>query len=255
MSSGTDDKNLTEVTENMSELNPDVIAQQNQNAVAETASPAAQTPIKGKTDSKGRAFDPSRHQVNDDGSPRINRDGYIAGKPGRPDKQEKPAGTSGPGPQAQPTTEKKSVNQDHAMAKLTTNLFFKLGISAFGDEWMPRVYTVPQAGITINEQDEIMNAFDQYFRSKNIQDLTPGWALVLSLGSFASARMIQPKTQGRLKVMAGRALHFGARIFAKGVDFTKKIFKGAKRASQLNPRNDGERQDNPSPENSEAVPS
>lgn len=255
----TEDPNLKQVTENMSEVNPDVIRKQEKPETPPPSVPpapkAAKTAGKEERDRQGRSFDPSLHEVDAWGNPKLNRDGFLAGKPGRPGKGEKtrfqkeiPSG----GEEASAASQK-TISQNQNMAKITTAIFIKLGVGVFGDEWYPQKYTNQDLGVTIDEQAEMIAAFDQYFRSKNMTDLTPGWALVLSLSGYAAARMTQPKTQSRFKIIAGRVLGFASKIFSKFKAGFKKQFKGVKIASQFDSRTNGERKDDLSAKASETV--
>lgn len=261
MSKETEDPNLKQVTENMSEVNPDVIRKQETPETPPPSVPpapkAAKTAGKDSRDRQGRSFDPSLHEVDAWGNPKLNRDGFLAGKPGRPGKGEKTGFQKEihSGGEEAAGNSQKTISQNQNMAKITTALFIKLGVGLFGDEWYPQKNTYPDIGVTVDEQSEMIAAFDQYFRSKNMSDLTPGWALVLSLSAYAAARMTQPKTQSRFKIIAGRVLGFASKIFSKITAGFKKSFKGVKIASHADLRDNGERKDDARPETRETVQS
>lgn len=259
--SETEDPNLKAVAENMSEITPEVIAKQKADSKPATAPAKASAPPKrGYTDRQGRSFDPSLHEVDEQGNPRLNRDGFLAGKPGRPGKGEKiQASNPSPSPDREqdkpdaPTASELANNQ--SLAKITTSLFINISVGVFGEEWLPRRYRIPDMGVTIDEQLQMQEAFEQYFRAKNMKDLTPGWALVFALSGYAAARMTQPKTQSRFKIITAKAFSFGAKLFGKVTGFFKRIFlKGVKTsAAHADFRDNGVRQDNSSPEASQTV--
>lgn len=248
----TEDPNLIQVTKNMSEVNQDAI-----NANTEQIpKPAAKSPApsssqeraaKGLTDRHGRAFDPSLHEVDAEGNPKLNRDGFLAGKPGRPGKSEKPSFSMGEDAQTpQDTPNVKSVIQNQNAAKITTALFIKLGVAAFGDEWYPQKFQIQDMNVTVDEQKEMITAFEEYFKSKGVKDLTPGWTLVLTLAGYAAMRMNQQKTQSRFKVFAGKLMNAAGKALGGLSAMFSKLIKGVKKsATHVNTRDDGERKDNP----------
>lgn len=252
----TEDPNLKAVAENMSELTPEVIEKQKKDLKAENTAPAASPApaskgIRGKTDRQGRTFDPSLHEVDSEGNPKINRDGFLAGKPGRPVRNEKNRqegqGFSPENKQSAAEPSPQSIAQNQNLSRITTALFIRIGVGVFGEEWLPQRYEIKDMGVTIDEQAELQNAFDQYFRAKNMKDLTPGWALVLALSGYAAARVTKPTTQSRFKIIAGRVGNLTGKFFSKVTGFMKKIFKGAKVASYVDHGNNGVGKDDSSP--------
>jgi hypothetical protein len=250
----TEDPNLSQVTQNMSEVNQDAINQQNKQLNTADDSPAPANGDKKPVDRHGRTFDPSLHEVDAEGKPRINRDGFLAGKPGRPGKSEKMRYGGSPQPEDQTKeAEAKAVIQNQNLARIMTALFIKLGVAGFGEEWYPQKYEIPDMHIKIDEQSEILSAFDQYFRAKGMKDLSPGWALALTLAGYSAARLNQPKTQSKFKIISARVWKFTKNAFSKAGTVINKLIKGVKIAPYADSRNDGERKDNARPEASEGL--
>lgn len=250
----TDDPNLKQVTQNMSDINPDAIEQQNPPKPQSPAPPQAESKARGLRDRHGRSFDPSLHEVDAEGNPRINRDGFLAGKPGRPGKSGKTLFSDPEEPPRQDTPNVKSVIQNQNAAKITTALFIKIGVAAFGEEWYPQKLQIEDLGVTVDEQKEMIAAFEEYFKSKGVKDLTPGWTLVLTLAGYAAMRMNQQKTRSRFKVFAAKLMSAAGKVLSNISGMFSKLIKGVKKsASHVDSRNDGERKNNASEKASEGL--
>ena len=245
---------LDSVAGNMSEINPDVIEQDNAAPLPPQEEPTttAAEPVKRQAgeilDRYGRPFDPALHVVNDDGSPRINKkDGYLTIKPGRPGafKEAREERTGAKRPEPATATEAQALPQPASelhrknTARILTVLFIKLGIGMFGEEWYPK----KEKGI--DEESDLVTLWDAYLESKGMSDIPPGAALALGLCGYAACRLHLPQTRSRFGLVldyAGRAVKkFVGNVFG----WIKKLLKGqAKNASHFDLGNDGNRQDN-----------
>jgi hypothetical protein len=76
------------------------------------------------------------------------------------------------------------------IGKLAAGMFFGAGEAAFGDDWAPDV----KAG----EHIQVAKAFSKYFESQEMSDISPGWALVLTLGAYSIKRFHKPTIRERL---------------------------------------------------------
>lgn len=243
-------QDLDAVAENMSKVNPDVIQRQTEEAAQpeETAPAATEAPKPAKkalTDRQGRAFDPALHEVMPNGSPRINRDGYIAGKPGRPGKfkqahesrqEPAPGDPAQASPQVQPDRE--ATDRLHTAA-FSSMMFINLGVGIFGEEWLPI-----KSG-DIDERQDLTNKFDAWYKTMGVSDLPPGVALALGLVGYAAIRLYKPNTQTRMKFIMNGIKNTVGKFFGSIFGWFKKLFKGAKaHASHVNPRDHGDRKDN-----------
>jgi hypothetical protein len=74
-----------------------------------------------------------------------------------------------------------------AQGRLGATVFFGAGVGVFGPDWEPEG----------NEPNEIAGAFSRYFESQQIQDVPPGWALVIALGGYALRRANKPTIKER----------------------------------------------------------
>lgn len=76
------------------------------------------------------------------------------------------------------------------IGKLAAGLFFGAGEAAFGDDWAPDT----KAG----EHVQVAKAFSKYFESQEMSDISPGWALVLTLGAYSIKRFHKPTIRERV---------------------------------------------------------
>lgn len=76
------------------------------------------------------------------------------------------------------------------IGKIAAGVFFATGEAAFGADWSPD---------TANKEHlQIANAFSKYFESQQLSDISPGWALVLTLGSYTIKRFHKPTIRERV---------------------------------------------------------
>lgn len=153
-------------------------------------SAAAPSPWAHERDSLDRAFDAEKFATNADGSPRRDKVGrFIPRGLGR--KAAKPAGEneSFVAPEAPPPPPPKAMDQFDAAGAAATAATIAVGVTAFGDEWVPRP----------GEGENLQAAFAAYFRAKGVADVPPGLALCIALLGYAGPRFTQPKTLTRLQ--------------------------------------------------------
>lgn len=261
----TEDNNLKAVTQNMSEINPDVIEQQKKELPKQTEFKPAQAKAPRLADSSskdrlGRTFDPSLHQVDAEGRPRLNRDGLLAQRVGRHGKtaqirSERQIGGEDLKEDAAPAAAAKNAAQTHNMARMSSAFFINTGVGLFGDEWYPMKGKIPNTDFVVDEEAEMVGAFHDYFQAKGITDIPAGWALVMALSGYAAARLMKPKTQSKFKVIMEKATGFAIQSFIKLKSFFKKAFKGVQSATHIDSRGNGERQDNAGPKVGEGLQS
>jgi hypothetical protein len=253
-----DDAQLEKVVGNMSKVNPDVLEKEAAKPLeaALPPSPAPKPPkaVEGARDRQGREFDPALHEVDEKGQPRLNRDGFLAGKPGRPGKfkkeHEKRAGQAPADPQAapaQPGQPDLAEIQRRNTARISAAVFIRFGVGFFGDEWLP----MKRDGL--DEQEDLTNSFDEYYKSKGVSDLPPGWALALGLLGYAAVRLHLPKTQTRMQIVFLSLKQWLGNFFS-GVFKVFKKFKGVKiNGTHDHPGDHGNRKDNAGAEDRGAV--
>lgn len=156
-------------------------------------------PVKGKTDFKGRAFDPALHEVDADGKPAINRDGYLKcyrGKHGsttshteaqRPTPRSKCEPVAKASPGAVPVPGPDVEAQIDASAAAFSGLFVTGSVLIGGEEFAPE----PGEGEALKE------SFAQYFRAKGVVDLPPGVVLGGAMVCYIAKRWNAPKFTAR----------------------------------------------------------
>lgn len=147
----------------------------------------APSPVKGETDSDGRAFDPSFHE-----SPkRLNSEGWIAKKRGRnrsfvaSETKSKPNPQTGHVEQTSAHTKSVDIAAECALAGETSAaLFVSIGALFLGQEFLPE---------NKDENKVLSKSFEQYFIAKGKPDIPPGIALACSLLVYSAKRWNAPK--------------------------------------------------------------
>lgn len=158
-------------------------------------------------DRDGNSFDPDHHQTNDDGTPKTGKGDYLLKRRGR----KKGSGNSHhssvvsrPGQGAQGMQDSgQNANQTAAAlesGRAAANLVFAVGMAIGGEEWQP----IKDSKHGLDEKLQLESAFGQYFLATGKTDIPPGWALTISLGSYALPRLAMPKTQTRAKSVMGK---------------------------------------------------
>jgi hypothetical protein len=98
----------------------------------------------------------------------------------------------------QPHTPPPIVVDYDNLGKIAATVFFNGGVAIFGKDWEPSFEN--------KEPEQIASAFSKYFESVQMVDISPGWALAITLGMYGVRRMDKPTIRDRLK---------GAIIWAK----------------------------------------
>lgn len=131
-------------------------------------------------------FDPAIHASDDEGKPRFTANGGYAKKRGRKAGQK-------PGVQI---TDGKLTMQDSApvqsanfkVAALGTVLMVTQSMqSLFGPQWKPEKLEV----------DSLTDSLEQYYASKGIDDLPPGFVLAFAISAYSLPRISHPETLSR----------------------------------------------------------
>lgn len=161
-----------------------------QNKVEESAQTTGQ-PQKGKTDDRGRSFDPDIHE-HDGGVPRINSKGFIKCRRGG---AAKPGHTGGPSqsratdPTAPKTGPDRKTEQAEALqakiegtAQVSAMMVITLGQMIGGEEFAPKS----------GESEGLSGAFKAYYTARGIVDMPPEVMLAVALAGYVVPRWYQP---------------------------------------------------------------
>jgi hypothetical protein len=195
-------------------------------------------------DKLGNAFDSAIHQTTKDGRPLVTKTGKLARRPGNKagsnghkSKLVIPptpgASTGGPATPAPDAAAKSSAGRLLA-ARAAASTLISAGIWYGGDEWRPYKGTVE--GRDIDERQSLINAFDEYFAAKEIDDFPPGIALTITVWAYAAPRVTMQGTANRTKSLWGRFKLWLVK---------RKLAKDENRKNALhNDRTNGEREDN-----------
>lgn len=211
------DENLEGVVKNMSQINPDAVkihAQTDSKQDTPPKSPAEKFTSINVKDKRGRAFDPAIHEIDENGNPKLNRDGLLSIRAGRPSAKSETSGNIETDPVL------KTRANSAKLAKLATNTFFRLGYAIGGEEWLP-IKTQEY-----DEESDLNSLFADYFNAKGLIELTPGWALLAGVGTYAGIRATQPKTQSGLKSLWSKSVFVAKKVMSGISGFFKKLFKG-----------------------------
>lgn len=192
-------------TEKMSEVSPEIAVK---DLVAEkAAAKSAALPLQ----KESQIFDEKIHAKNPDGSPKYKPDGSYAHKRGRklgqhnavkdfsvqkpalnlPHNQQPINGGISPAEKIQINPEDEQVKNAAEVSALS---FYTIGTLALGDEWQP------DGGLNGSEHKNNTNVLYQYYKTKNIKDIPPSFALIICALGYSLKRFSKPSTKTRLKM-------------------------------------------------------
>ena len=78
------------------------------------------------------------------------------------------------------------------MGALTFDMTTGALCSLFGPEWQAK---------TKEERDAVIAALAEYYKSKGMQDLPPGWMLLFVVAAYSAPRLAHNNTQSKLKLL------------------------------------------------------
>ena len=120
---------------------------------------------------------------------------------------------------------------DTALGAVAAAMTIKTCVICFGREWEP----IKSEENNIDEFAYMARSYDEYFKSKNIEDFPPGVALSIALAAYAAPRLTLPETRSRTGKVTG---------WFKRKWQGWKLRRGNRHGARADSRNDGERQDN-----------
>lgn len=150
------------------------------------------------TDKRGDRFDPTQHAVDDNGEPKYTQAGYFAKKRGRKANSKLGDGKSVPHGTVAENAEK--AQKHMACGVATANAIFALGQALGGEEWKP----VVNEKMGVNEPAAMTNAWRDYYKAKDMEDIPAGLALSITMFSYIAPRFNAPKTQKRASTAWGK---------------------------------------------------
>lgn len=158
-----------------------------QGAATAPASPLPSFGPPPETDAKGTPFDPAKHV-----RAKHSRTGcWMPRRQPAAGRAESAAPASGSfvAPDAPAAPPPAPADQFEAAGAAATAALIAVGVTAFGDEWIPRK----------GEPENLQGAFAAYFRAKGVADVPPGLALAIAVLGYAGPRFTQPETLTRLQ--------------------------------------------------------
>jgi len=143
-------------------------------------------------------FDPSKHAVNPDGTPRKKVDGSFANKRGRKPGQTAAASPTAPTGPAKPVTAPLSAKKARESGVVTNKaaahatvktVVYALG-STIGPEWD---FETPE------EAQNMLNAVEAYYDANGQLNISPETMLAFQVLAYAAPRTQHPNTKEKLK--------------------------------------------------------
>ena len=131
-------------------------------------------------------FDPSIHASDNEGKPRFTADGGYAKKRGRKAGQKTGVQITDGKLTMQDSAPNQSAN--FKVAALGTVLMITQSMqSLFGPQWKPEKLEI----------DSLTDSLEQYYASKGIDDLPPGFVLAFAISAYSLPRISHPETLSR----------------------------------------------------------
>jgi hypothetical protein len=138
-------------------------------------------------DSGGVVFDPSRHEVQDDGRPRLTQDGRFRRKRGGGGQPRQPKPDT-----AYPATS--TVDESRRVAEVLAGIAFGFLESTFGEAWRP----------TGQERESIVQTGGVVCSQYGVSDMPPVIGLMFAVTMYALPRINDPETRERWRALTGR---------------------------------------------------
>lgn len=123
-------------------------------------------------DSAGQIFNADIHATGRDGTPSVTRGGKFRLRKQRKDE----------------TTDEDL--QRISVATTSAGLFVTMGVTLFGDEWLPDEKE--------KEIEQLVRAFDEYYKAAGVVNIPPSVGLVIALSGYTLKRVTKPITKSKL---------------------------------------------------------
>lgn len=151
-------------------------------------------------------FDPSVHAVTPEGLPKMNKDGTYAKKRGRKAgatvSNAQPASasinsTTATPNQAAPSLQVQAPISHKVIAQQYAHIFFLAGYTAFGNDWLPDDAT---------EKSMVEKSIQTYVEANNVEAMSPGMGLLLTLGAYSVKRAQRETVKSKLMGIKDKAI-------------------------------------------------
>ncbi len=140
-------------------------------------------------------FDPAIHAVTSDGQPKLNKDGSLAKKRGRKGGAVNEAQIQAPQnatAQSPPTIQAQAPVNHKVIAQQYAHIFFIAGYSLFGSDWLPD---------DTQEKQVVEKSIQTYVEANNVEAMSPGIGLLLTLGAYSVKKAQKPTIKEKLSSM------------------------------------------------------
>lgn len=140
-------------------------------------------------------FDPAKHAVNPDGTPKKRADGQFASKRGRkPGQTNAPASPAPAAPVSAPLSVKKARESGLVTNKAAAHATVKMAVTALGSTIGPEWdFETPE------EAQNMIDAVTAYYDANGQVQISPELMLALQVGMYAAPRVQHPNTKSKLK--------------------------------------------------------
>lgn len=142
-------------------------------------------------------FNPEIHAGGPDGKGIKTKSGKFRRKPGRKGSKHYDGGLNSPQAVEANPIDPFRMERAKQDAQIATALTFTLGVSMFGEEGKP----VTDLQVGINEPEEFVVAYTQYFYMSGPMNLPPGMVLAMTFFNYSMRRYQMPQSRGKIQAM------------------------------------------------------
>ncbi len=179
---------LDAITSQMPEPNEAAIAAEEERAAQE------QGEFDTLRDRFGRPFDPQIHMTGADGAPRTTALGKLRVRAGH-----SPASST----KTPPGNSPESVSGEDAdfklAAEVTVHSIVSICVSLGGDDFAP----TPAKDSIPGESEQMVAAWERYYRTKGISEISPGVLVAITTGGYVMTRVNKESVRTRIKERFG----------------------------------------------------
>jgi len=200
----------------------------------------------GLIDKNGNTFDPSLHQTDSDGKPKVSgATGKLLLKRGRkagastrkPKSTVNIPGAQGKQETGQPGLSESQLQNAAVTGNVAASMLVNVSMMIGGKDFAPG----KDAATGIDEKAALDSAFTDYFIATGKTDFPPGVALTLTIGMYILPRLTMPTVQTNLKAKGGRVYTWWQNRKLKKLQ-KKQAKEAGNNGAQSNTGNDGKRE-------------
>ena len=170
-----------------------------ENSVTVESSPLPDLEVTTQPTDKSTDFNPEIHAVDENGQPKLTKTGAYAKKRGR-NKGSSSKLASEDVAKEQALLQAQAIEEQkyRAVGAMSTMMLTNTLTVIFSEEFKA----------TENEKIALDSAFSEYYKSKEMQDLSPNAALTIVIMSYVLPRLTMPKTKTKLQILKEKIVLF-----------------------------------------------